>query len=160
MTLRPPVADWTSDWDHLDASWLFDPYPFWQELRETCPVAHTDRYRGVYFPTRYADIREIAYDFNHFSSRRVVVREGDCRVNSPPITSDPPDHRPLRMALIPPFTPQAVAKLEGLTRSVCNELIDAFIETGRCDGAVDFAQNIPVRIIAHMLGISADEWLS
>src|SRR5882724_4622547 len=157
MTLRPPVADWTRDWDHLDPSWLSDPYPIWSELRQTCPVAHTDRYRGVYFPTRYGDIREIAYDPDRFSSRRVVVREGDYRVNSPPITSDPPDHRPLRMVLIPPFTPQAIARLEGQTRSVCNELIDAFIGNGRCDGAVDFAQHIPVRIIAHMLGIPASD---
>ena len=157
MTPRRPVADWTTDWDHLDPSWLSDPYPIWSELRQACPVAHTDRYRGVYFPTRYGDIREIAYDPEHFSSRRVVVREGDYRVNSPPITSDPPDHRPLRMVLIPPFTPQAVARLEGRTRSVCNELIDAFIGNGRCDGAVDYAQHIPVRIIAHMLGIPADD---
>ncbi|MBR1266770.1 cytochrome P450 [Bradyrhizobium sp. AUGA SZCCT0222] len=157
MTLRPPVTDWTSDWDHLDPSWLSDPYSIWRELREACPVAHTGRYRGVYFPTRYSDIREIAYDPAHFSSRRVVVREGDYRVNSPPITSDPPDHRPLRMVLIPPFTPQAVAALEGRTRAVCNELIDAFIENGIGDGAVDYAQHIPVRIIAHMLGIPASD---
>lgn len=157
MTLRPPVLDWATDWDHLDPLWLSDPYPIWSNLRQTCPVAHTGRYRGVYFPTRYGDIREIAYDPEHFSSRRVVVREGDYRVNSPPITSDPPDHRPLRMVLIPPFTPQAVARLEGRTRSVCNELIDAFIGNGRCDGAVDYAQHIPVRIIAHMLGIPASD---
>ncbi|MET3841660.1 cytochrome P450 [Bradyrhizobium sp. OAE829] len=157
MPLRPPVTDWTSDWDHLDPSWLSDPYSIWRELREACPVAHTGRYRGVYFPTRYSDIREIAYDPAHFSSRRVVVREGDYRVNSPPITSDPPDHRPLRMVLIPPFTPQAVAALEGRTRAVCNELIDAFIENGIGDGAVDYAQHIPVRIIAHMLGIPASD---
>ena len=157
MTLRPPVADWSSDWDHLDPSWLSDPYLIWRDLRESCPVAHTERYRGVYFPTRYRDIREIAYDPAHFSSRRVVVREGDYRVNSPPITSDPPDHRPLRMVLIPPFTPQAVAALEGQTRAVCNELIDAFIENRSCDGAVDYAQHIPVRIIAHMLGIPATD---
>ena len=153
MTLRPPVTDWSRDWDHLDPSWMSDPYPIWRDLREACPVAHTDRYRGVYFPTRYSDIREIAYDPQHFSSRRVVVREGDYRVNSPPITSDPPDHRALRMVLIPPFTPQAVARLESRTRSVCNELIDAFIDQRSCDGAIDYAQHIPVRIIAHMLGI-------
>lgn len=157
MTLRPPVTDWTSDWDHLDPSWLCDPYAIWRDLRNTCPVAHTGRYRGVYFPTRYSDIREIAYDPQHFSSRRVVVREGDYRVNSPPITSDPPDHRPLRMVLIPPFTPQAVARLESQTRSVCNELIDAFINQRSCDGAVDYAQHVPVRIIAHMLGIPATD---
>ena len=157
MTLRPPVTDWSSDWDHLDPSWLSDPYAIWRDLRDTCPVAHTGRYSGVYFPTRYSDIREIAYDPQHFSSRRVVVREGDYRVNSPPITSDPPDHRPLRMVLIPPFTPQAVARLESQTRSVCNELIDAFVDQRSCDGAVDYAQHIPVRIIAHMLGIPATD---
>lgn len=153
---RAPVRDWASDWDHLDPAWVTNPYPIWQELRESCPVAHTDRYQGVYFPTRYRDIREIAYNPVQFSSRRVVVREGDYRVNSPPITSDPPEHRPTRMVLIPPFTPQAIAKLEPQTRIVCNELIDRFIGQGRCDGATDYAQHIPVRLIAHMLGIPAD----
>ena len=43
------------------------------DLRATCPVAHTDRFRGLYLPTRYADIREIAYDTENFSSRRVMV---------------------------------------------------------------------------------------
>lgn len=153
---RAPVTDWASDWDHLDPAWVSNPYPIWQTLRERCPVAHTERYRGVYFPTRYADIREVAYHPDRFSSRRVVVREGDYRVNSPPITSDPPEHRPLRMVLMPPFTPQAVARLEPQTRRVCNELIDRIIAQSTCDGAVDYAQHIPVRIIAHMLGIPAE----
>ena len=77
MTARPPVSYWATDWDHLDPAWTIDPYGIWEGLRQQCPVAHTDRYRGVYFPTRYQDIRDIAYDYEHFSSRRVVVREGD-----------------------------------------------------------------------------------
>ncbi|MBR1089739.1 cytochrome P450 [Bradyrhizobium manausense] len=154
---RAPVTDWTSDWDHLDPAWVGNPYPIWQTLRDRCPVAHTARYGGVYFPTRYADIREVAYHPDRFSSRRVVVREGEYRVNAPPITSDPPEHRPMRMALIAPFTPQAVANLEPQTRRVCNELIDRIGSQDRCDGAVDYAQHIPVRIIAHMLGIPAED---
>ena len=133
-----------------------NPYPIWQTLRDGCPVAHTERYRGVYFPTRYSEIREVAYNPDRFSSRRVVVREGDYRVNSPPITADPPEHRALRMVLIPPFTPQAVAKLEPQTRRVCNELIDRIVSQSTCDGAADYAQHIPVQIIAHMLGIPAE----
>lgn len=153
---RAPVTDWASDWDHLDPAWVGNPYPIWRELRERCPVARTDRYGGVYFPTRYADIRAVAYDPDRFSSRRVVVREGEYRVNSPPITSDPPEHRPMRMVLIPPFTPQAIAKLEPQARHVCNALIDRIIAQDSCDAAVDYAQHIPVRIIAHMLGIPAE----
>ena len=130
MTLRPPVADWTSDWDHLDPSWLSDPYPIWRDLRETCPVAHTDRYRGVYFPTRYGDVREIAYDPEHFSSRRVVVREGDYRVNSPPITSDPPDHTWARRILLPAFSPHQIEVMTPITRAVASELLDGFAGLG------------------------------
>ena len=74
-------------------AWTIDPYGIWDGLRQHCLVAHTDRYKGVYFPTRYQDIRDIAYDYENFWSRRVVVRESDYRVNSLPITSDPPDHR-------------------------------------------------------------------
>ena len=46
MSTRPPVNDWATDFDHLDPRWIENPYPIWQELRETCPVAHTDRYVG------------------------------------------------------------------------------------------------------------------
>jgi hypothetical protein len=55
--------------------------------------------------------------------------------------------------LLPPFTPDAVRRLEPRIRSICNELIDNFIEDDRCDAAQDYAKHIPVRAIAHMLGI-------
>src|SRR5262245_6976691 len=47
MKSRPPVTDWTHDFDHLDPQWLENPYPIWDEMRRTCPIAHTDRYLGV-----------------------------------------------------------------------------------------------------------------
>src|SRR5262245_32007992 len=150
---RPPVTDWTTDFDHLDPRWIGDPYPIWDELRARCPVAHTDRFRGVYFPSRYEDIRAIAYDTEHFSSRRVVVRETPVVATSPPITSDPPDHSPARRLLLPAFTPSAIRKLEPRTREICTELLDGVIARGRCDAAVDYAQHVPVRVIAHMLGL-------
>ena len=155
MSTRPPVTDWATDWDHLDPHWVEDPYPIWDELRQTCPIAHTERFGGVYLPTRYKDIRDIAYDTAHFSSRKVAVRETHPPNDrgAPPITSDPPRHRLARMVLLPPFTPQAVARHEPRTRAICNELIDAFIARGHCDAAVEYAQHIPVKVIARMLGV-------
>jgi cytochrome P450 len=158
MGERPPVKDWATDWDHLDPRWIEDPFPIWDEIRATCPIAHTDRFMGVYLPTRYEDVRAVAYDTEHFSSRRVVVRETPPpRVPAPPITSDPPHHRPARMVLLPPFTPDAVRKLEPRARAIANELIDRFIARGGCDAAVAYAQEIPVRVIAHMLGLPEDD---
>jgi len=173
MTDRPPVTDWANDFDHLDIRWVNDPYSIWGDLRSTCPIAHTDRYKGVYLPTRYADIRAIAYDSEHFSSRRVVVRDLPPRpispspqtsppaaaasLAAPPITSDPPHHRPARMVLLPAFTPDAVARLVPVARKICRELLDGLASRSGCDAAAEYAQHVPVAVIAGMLGLPAGD---
>src|SRR5215469_1420051 len=150
MNQRVPVTDWASDFDPLDPRWIADPYPIWNELRQACPIAHTDRFDGVYFPSRHEDIRAIAYDPEHFSSRRIHIRDGKPPLTpAPPITSDPPAHRDQRKLLLPPFTPAAIAKLEPRMRALCRELLERLSGRNSCDGAVDYAQEIPARLTAH-----------
>jgi len=157
MAGRRPVTDWARDFDHLDCAWADNPYAIWDRLREACPVAHTDRYQGVYLPTRYEDVRAIALDHENFSSHQVIVRDfAPARGGSaPPITNDPPRHQNARRALLSAFTPPAVDRLVPRTREICNELIDAILarDDGRSDAAVDYAQHVPVRVIALMLGV-------
>jgi cytochrome P450 len=156
MPEHPPVTDWVHDFDHTDPRWTENPFPIWDELRNVCPVVHTERFLGCYLPTTYEAVREIAHDTEHFSSRRVIVRDERPEVQrnaAPPITSDPPEHKPAKQLLLPPFTPDAMKKLEPRVRAICNELIDEFIAEGKCDAAVRYAKYIPVRAIAHMLGI-------
>ena len=76
----------------------------------------------------------------------------DYHAGAPPITSDPPVHTWARRLLLPPFSIQAVAQYEPETRELCASLIDGFIDKGRADAAVDYAQQIPPRVIASMLG--------
>ena len=45
--------------------------------------------------------------------------------------------------------------LEPMTRELCNRLIDGFIGTGHADAAVGYAQQVPVRVIANILGVRA-----
>ncbi|MBV9631921.1 MAG: cytochrome P450 [Xanthobacteraceae bacterium] len=148
-------SDLDNDFDHLDPSWIADPFPIWDEMRQNCPVAHTDKFNGVYFPTRYEDVRAIAYDTEHFSSRRLVVQVEpmDPPLIFPPITSDPPAHRAHRKLLLPLFTPDAIKRHEPHARAVCQELIGRLTGNQSCDGAADYARHIPVRIIAQMLGV-------
>jgi cytochrome P450 len=158
MAERPPVEDWATDFDHTDPRWIADPHPIWDDLRQRCPVAHTTRFNGVYFPTRYEDVKAITYDTDHFSSRRVVVREVVVTgAASPPITSDPPDHAAHRRVLLAAFAPKAIESLEARTREICAELMDGISEQDRCDAAGDYAKHIPVRVIAHMLGVSEED---
>jgi cytochrome P450 len=154
MSDHAPVTDWVHDFDHTDPRWTENPYPIWDELRAAAPVVHTERFLGCYMPTTFEAVKQIAYDTEHFSSRRVVVR--DVRpetLPAPPITSDPPEHKPAKQLLLPSFTPDAIKKLEPRVRTICNDLIDGFIEEGKCDAAARYSKHIPVRAIAHMLGI-------
>jgi cytochrome P450 len=158
MSGPPPVRDWATDFDHRDPRWIEDPYPIWEELRRTCPIARTARFAGAYFPSRYADVKTIAYDTEHFSWRRIIVRETrPPLIPAPPITSDPPAHRPAKQLLLPAFTPEAIGRHELRARDICRSLIAGFAQQPGCDAAVDYAQEIPVRVIAHMLGVPEQE---
>jgi cytochrome P450 len=164
-TQRPRVSDWATDFDHTDPEWVADPYPIWDELRERCPVAHSDRYGGTWLPVRHEDVAAVAYDTEHFTSRSVVVSEvrpgpDDLPAPiglAPPITSDPPFHPLARRLLLPAFAPKAIAALEPFTRELCVELLDATAGQSQVDAAVDYAQHIPLRVIVRMLGFPQED---
>ena len=152
------VVDWATDFDHTDDAWAADPFPIWDELRQSCPVAHSDRYGGVWLPTRHDHVRAIAYDTEHFTSQSVIVNERRPMVPAPqgvapPISSDPPFHQGARRLLLPAFAPHAIDALEDSTREYCQSLVDGMEGRSVVDAAADYAQHIPVRVIANMLGL-------
>jgi cytochrome P450 len=153
-----PVSDWAVDFSHTEPEWSANPYPIQDDLRQRCPIAHTNRFGGGWLPTRYEDVAAIAYDTEHFSSRSIIMgnfrppREIAPIGGSPPITSDPPFHRDARKLLLPAFTKAAVSRLEPATKALCHSLIDAFQGRDVVDAASDYAQHIPTRVIADMLG--------
>jgi cytochrome P450 len=161
MSDSAPVTDWTTDFDVLDPAYVKDPFGVWDELRGRCPIARTDRRLRSWLPTRYGDVAAIAHDIDHFSSREVgVIPRGTDDVELPeglpPISSDPPVHTWTRRLLLPWFSHQRVAQYEPMTRTLCSSLIDSFASAGRADAAADYAQQIPVRVIATMLGVPSD----
>jgi cytochrome P450 len=153
-----PVSDWATDFSHMEPEWSDDPYPIQDDLRKRCPIAHTNRFGGGWLPTRSEDVAAIAYDTEHFSSRSIIM--GNFRPpveiapigGSPPITSDPPFHHDARKLLLPAFTKTAVSRLEPATEGFCHSLIDAFGGRDVVDAAADYAQHIPMWVIANMLG--------
>ncbi len=158
-----PVSDWATDFSHLEAEWAADPYPIQDDLRQRCPIAHTDRFGGGWLPVRYEDVSAVAYDTDHFSSRSIIM--GNFRPprdiapigGSPPISSDPPFHHDARKLLLPAFTKTAVTRQEPATRAYCHALIDAFDGQDIVDAAADYAQHIPMRVIADMMGFPPED---
>lgn len=159
-----PAPNWATEFDHTSDAYAAVATDVWDELRGTCPVAHTEAHGGVWLPTRHEDIAAIARDTENFSSEGVIVNvfkpEGLAPMGyAPPITSDPPFHAEARRLLLPAFAPKAIASLEEGARETCRELLDELLEPGVdvVDAARAYAQHIPVRVIATMLGLPKDD---
>ena len=166
MATVKPVQSWETDWDHADPAYNQNAHQIWDQLRGTCPVAHTDRYGGAWLPVTHADVSAVARDTDHFSSEGAVLANRPPREEwvslapigaAPPITSDPPFHADARRLLLPAFSPQVVAEWEPEIRRLCNELIDNMGDIDTVDAAVQYAQNIPVYVIARMLGLPLED---
>jgi cytochrome P450 len=120
-----PVEDWTTDFEILDPGYIENPAPVWDQLRRLCPVARSERHGGAWLLTSYADVTAAAHDVDRFSSLQVGVLGGD-----------------------PPTEEQDVPEeLAALGQ------IDGFIDRGHADAAAEYSQQIPVRVIAHVLGV-------
>ena len=159
---RCPVSDVTTDYDMFDPDYLRDPFSAWAEMRDGCPIAHTDRYGGSWLPTKYDDLQALAKMVPELSSKspividlpEALVKDDATGYNAAsPISADPPEQNWTRRALLPHFTPKGIAADHEYTERLCHELIDGFIEDGKCDAAVDYAQQIPPRVIAKKLGV-------
>ena len=168
MTDTAPVDDWDTDYDIFDPGYVRDPAPVWDELRGRCPIAHTERWGGSFLPTRYDDVQAMAKMVPELSSSDVLVTSPPPELleelledpifqqygtNAAPISEDPPIHGWTRRLLLPHFAPKAVESHRQYTEDLANHLIDGFIDAGHVDGAEQYAQQIPPRVIAHLLGI-------
>lgn len=168
MSDAQDIIDWATDYDIFDPRYVNDPFRIWDTLRQSCPIAHTSRWGGSWLPTTYEDVTNIARDIETFPSGGgiAVIPPTTNDPNAgppqllpygvPPISADPPLHTWTRRLILPWMSPQKSASYEPMTRELCDRLIDGFIDSGRADLAADYAQQIPVRVIAHILGVPTD----
>jgi cytochrome P450 len=162
-----PVTDWATDLDHADPAYNRNAPDIWRSVREGgCPIAHSDRYHGMWVPLTHEYVSEVAYDTDHFTSRGVVVSRGVMDDfpegpigGAPPITSDPPFHHHARRILLPPFSPKVIARWEPEIRAQCAGLADAIVANGAAefDASEKYTQHIPVNVIARMLGLPLED---
>src|SRR6202453_241896 len=165
MSEKPPVVDFATDFDHTDPAWVKDPYPIWEDLRQRCPVAHTDRFGGAWFPATHAGVSTIAKDTEHFTSRAVIMDEGRPGEEAlpapigvaPPITSDPPFHQMARKIILPAFAPGVINELEPQIRELCRTLVERMGDKEVVNASWDYARLIPPSVIRQMLGFPEED---
>jgi len=164
---RPDIADWETDFDHQHPDYAANAPEIWEQLRGTCPIAHTDRYGGAWLPTRHADVAAIAKDTDAFSSVGVVVTEFRPDIPAPigyapPITSDPPFHAIARGILLRFFSPKAIDRWTPVVRRTCRGLIAEVrerLDAGEAsiDIAEAYSRHIPVDVMADMLDLPRED---
>jgi cytochrome P450 len=157
-------------YDHFDPAQMEDAHAMWDTMRERCPIARSDAHGGFWVATRYEDITAISHDIETFSSRQVVIAPigampgppsgtefppGDPEM-TPVIFLDPPEHAKLRRLLVAAFSPKEVAKWKPQTEEIANTLIDKFADADQIDAAFDYSQQIPITLMARLLGIEEE----
>ena len=167
-TIYGPVTDWATDFDHGSPAYNNNIHQIWDDLKAAgCPIAHTERYGGVWLPLTHDLVKEIAYDPTRFSSLTPVVQQlkpSEARLEDPdalgapigpvpPISSDPPFHADARRLLLPAFSPKVIDPLRKEVEEICNKLIDDMGDVDAIDAAVQYTQHIPVLVVAQMVGL-------
>ena len=146
---EPTTVDHTDYHPFLPAA-LDDPYPFYRRLLTGGPVHYNQRY-NIWIISRYEDVRAALRADDVLSSTNGVVR---FRVKLPLITSaDRPEHTRLRRLVAEDFSRSMLDPWEPAIDAMCDELVSALASRGSVEMVAELAMPMPVRVIAHILGI-------
>jgi cytochrome P450 len=169
MTSTPNFADVDlSKVDLTDLSYFEDgpPYGLFARMRsEASPHwnALTGDEPGFWSFTKAADIGAISRNPATFSSARGGVFATSQGAVPPEalgeviLGMDPPRHTKQRNVVQAVFTPKLIRQKEADVRATVMALIDDVIEKGECDFVDDIAVELPLIVIADMLGVPQDD---
>ena len=141
------------DLDHHSPEFREDPYGTFRSMRESgCPVAYSTHHDGFWALTDYASVFDAARDDDLFKSYPSVgVPASGMPFPILPIESDPPQTKELRDATLARFSPGSAERLRQLATEIADELVDEFIESGKCDIVADLTTPLPARLILRLL---------
>jgi len=159
-----------SDIDLLDRDRFTQgiPHEWFTYLRKEAPVFKHPEPDGPGFwvVTKYADVVTVGRDGTTYSSDQkrggVVVLEETMQNEFEQggnlmLTMDAPEHTRYRKLVNRGFTPRQISALEVHIRDMTNQILDTVIERGECDFVVDVAAELPLQVIAEMLGVPMED---
>jgi cytochrome P450 len=134
-----------------------NPYPFYAAARAAGPVVFWKEY-DLPVATDHANVQTVLRDRrlgrepcvpapfpSHLRAFERIERHSMLEL-------EPPRHARLRGLVLRAFTSRRVAGLEDKIESLCHDLIDRF-PTGRLDLLPCYARQVPVLVIARLLGV-------
>jgi cytochrome P450 len=151
-------------YDHHTEKFGTNPWPIWQEQRQTCPVGYSESHDGFWVVTRYQDIVNMLRDWKTFSS----VHEPGTRFlgqSVPPyagrisfVEMDPPASLNYRKLVQPELSATKVEAAKPMIRAKARTRLEKFVATGEADLVNDYANQVPARVILDLLGLDEEAW--
>ena len=133
-----------------------NPYPAYDRMRGVAPAFHLAPF-DLWMIFDFEGVKRALTDHDSFSSDLSHI-PGHGNPGEWFIFFDPPRHSKLRALISKAFTPRVVANLEPRIRELSRQLLDETIERGAMDLATDYAVPLPMRVIAEMVGVPAEDW--
>jgi cholest-4-en-3-one 26-monooxygenase len=162
----------------LDEIDLLDPVRFEQSvphdwftyLRHNAPIyrhREPDNGPGFWVITGYDDVVQVNRDGQTFSSeqsRGGVVALEDIAAAADitaqgrmMLTMDAPDHTRYRSLVNRGFTPRMINMLSAHIREMVDRILEQALQKRECDFVVDVASELPLQVIAEMLGVPFED---
>ena len=147
--------------------YLADPYPALQRLQEEAPIYWSDGVGG-WVLTRYDDVLITFKDTTTFGNegrlrqataylpheRQARYRAFDEHfAHKSLLNSDPPDHTRMRAIISRELNSRVVEQMKPKIQVAVDDLLDAAEAKGSMEVVTDLAAALPIRIIAHILGV-------
>jgi cholest-4-en-3-one 26-monooxygenase len=163
MTATESLAD--IDLTNPDAFVAGVPHEWFTRLRREAPVFwHTEvDGPGFWAVTSYDEFVTVNRDPQTYSSSRGAVFLWDMPEEALEqqrllmLNMDPPLHTRYRLLINKGFTPRMVSALEDTMRDRTREILDRVAERGECDFVVDVAAELPLQVIADLMGVPQED---
>jgi cytochrome P450 family 142 subfamily A polypeptide 1 len=137
------VANWGQDLNER-LYWLCENEPvYWSEKSD------------LWILTGYDACCEVSKNQEIFTSAQGIRPKQDTVIGF--IDEAEPRHGILRKMINKGFTPRMVKQLEEKFRLITKEAIDQIASKGECDFVDDISAPLPIRLIAHMMGIREED---
>jgi cytochrome P450 family 142 subfamily A polypeptide 1 len=125
-------------------------------MRENDPV-HRDEVNGIWVVSKYEDISYVERQPELFCSGQGVRPKGGGADALSIVSMDDPEHARQRRLISRGFTPGRIAELFDHIRELAHGLVDDVAGRGSCDFVDDIAKQLPLIVIAEMLGLGVDD---
>jgi cytochrome P450 len=148
----------SEDYDPTQPETFDSVHETFANLRERCPVAHSNAFEGFWAVMRHQDILDILLDPDtYITSVRNVVPGSAATRRRPPLHLNPPEHTPYRRAIDRALGASRVASMDPATRRIAGELAAAMVARGEADFVEHFSSPLPAFVFGEWLGLSEQQ---